>query len=81
MAAKKQGYNARLDESLGARNGKKSQPMKMRRKESKGAKKAAAGRRRDWPPRGGGEIMTNINNLSICGVEWSTQNTTELNTI
>ena len=44
MAAKKQGYNARLDESLGARNGKKSQPIKMRRKESKGAKKAAGKR-------------------------------------
>ena len=38
---KKQGYNARLDESLGARNGKKSQSMKARRNESKGAKKAA----------------------------------------
>ena len=41
MAAKKQGYNARLDESLGARNGKKSQSMTARRNESKGAKKAA----------------------------------------
>ncbi len=32
---KKQGYNSRLDESLGARNGKKSQSMKDRRDESK----------------------------------------------
>ena len=38
---KKQGYNARLDESLGARKGKKSQSLKSRRNESKGAKKAA----------------------------------------
>ena len=42
--AKKQGYNARLDESLGARNGKKSQSLKARRDESKGAKKAAGKR-------------------------------------
>ena len=38
---KKQGYNARLDDSLGARKGKKKQSMKARRDESKGAKKAA----------------------------------------
>ena len=41
---KKQGYNARLDESLGMRNGKEStkkQSLKARRDESKGAKKAA----------------------------------------
>ena len=36
----KQGYNDRLDESLGARNGKKSQSMKDRRDESKGMEKA-----------------------------------------
>lgn len=36
---KKQGYNSRLDESLGARNGKKSQSMKARRNESKGMMK------------------------------------------
>ena len=36
-----QGYNARLDDSLGARNGKKTQSMTSRRKESKGAKKVA----------------------------------------
>ena len=41
---KKQGYNARLDESLGARRGKKSQSFKDRRDESKGAKKAAGKR-------------------------------------
>lgn len=39
-AAKKQGYNARLDESLGARNGKKTQSLKARRDESKGAEKS-----------------------------------------
>ena len=36
-----QGYNARLDESLGMRKGKKKQSMKARRDESKGMKKAA----------------------------------------
>ena len=41
---KKQGYNARLDESLGVRKGKKSQSLKSRRDESKGAKKAAGKR-------------------------------------
>ena len=45
--AKKQGYNARLDESLGARRGAestKSQSLKSRRDESKGAEKAAGKR-------------------------------------
>lgn len=45
--AKKQGYNDRLDESLGMRRGKastKTQSMKSRRDESKGAKKAAGKR-------------------------------------
>lgn len=37
---KKQGYNDRLDESMGARNGKKSQSMASRRKESKGMEKS-----------------------------------------
>ena len=44
---KKQGYNARLDESLGMRRGKastKTQSYKARRDESKGAKKAAGKR-------------------------------------
>jgi hypothetical protein len=36
---KKQGYNSRLNESLGARNGKKSQSMKSRRDESKAMSK------------------------------------------
>lgn len=40
----KQGYNSRLDESLGARNGKKTQSLKDRRDESKGAKKGAGKR-------------------------------------
>ena len=35
----KQGYNSRLDESLGERNGKKSQSMKDRRDESKAMSK------------------------------------------
>ena len=39
-SAKKQGYNDRLDESLGARRGKKSQSMKARRDESKGMEKS-----------------------------------------
>ena len=34
-----QGYNARLDDALGARHGKKSQSMKARRNESKGMEK------------------------------------------
>ncbi len=37
---KSQGYNARLDESLGAKNGKKKQSLKSRRDESKGMEKA-----------------------------------------
>jgi|TARA_R110000824_G_scaffold80953_1_gene203337 hypothetical protein len=44
---KKQGYNDRLDESLGARDGAestKSQSLKDRRDESKGAEKAAGNR-------------------------------------
>ena len=42
--AKKQGYNARLDESLGAKHGKKSQSLKSRRDESKGMEKASGKR-------------------------------------
>ena len=38
--AKKQGYDDRLDESLGARRGKKSQSFKARRDESKGMEKS-----------------------------------------
>ncbi len=41
--AKKQGYNARLDESLGAKHGKKSQSLKSRRDESKGMAKKMTG--------------------------------------
>lgn len=40
MMKKKQGYNARLDDSLGAKNGKKKQSMASRRKESEGMEKA-----------------------------------------
>jgi hypothetical protein len=39
----KQGYNARLDESLGAKNGKKSQSFKARRDESKAMSKKLYG--------------------------------------
>tara|TARA_B100000768_G_C11274285_1_gene375039 strand:+ start:2338 stop:2553 length:216 start_codon:yes stop_codon:yes gene_type:complete len=39
----KQGYNARLDESLGSKNGKKSQSYKSRRDESKGMSKKEYG--------------------------------------
>ncbi len=54
---KKQGYNARLDDSLGARNGKKSQSMKARRHESEGMEKALgkakfAGNKRSTQKRG-----------------------------
>ena len=42
---KKQGYDDKLDESLGARHGKKSQSYKARRKESEGMEKAM-GRRK-----------------------------------
>ena len=38
-----QGYNARLDESLGAKNGKKSQSFKDRRDESKAMSKKIHG--------------------------------------
>ena len=38
---KKQGYNSRLDESLAARKGKKTQSLKSRRDESKAASKKA----------------------------------------
>lgn len=41
--AKKQGFNARLDESLGERHrGKKKQSLKGRRDESKGMEKASS---------------------------------------
>ena len=46
-SAKKQGYNARLDESLGARRGAEStmsQSIKARRDESKGKEKASGKR-------------------------------------
>lgn len=43
---KKQGYNDRLDESMGERNkGKKKQSMKSRRKESEGMEKAMGKRK------------------------------------
>ena len=44
IGGKSQGYDDKLDESLGARHGKKSQSFKARRDESKGAEKAAGHR-------------------------------------
>jgi|TARA_X000001388_G_scaffold11414_1_gene6937 hypothetical protein len=41
----KQGYNARLDDSMGARSGKKSQTMKDRRDESEGMEKSRGKRK------------------------------------
>jgi hypothetical protein len=41
---KKQGFNSKLDESLGVRNGKKKQSLKSRRDESKGMEKASGKR-------------------------------------
>ena len=40
---KKQGFNSRLNESLGERNGKKSQSMKSRRDESESMSKRKFG--------------------------------------
>ena len=44
MKSKNQGYNSRLDESMGSRNGSKTQSMASRRNESKGTEKAAGNR-------------------------------------
>ncbi len=40
-----QGYNSRLDDSLGSRNGKKSQSLKSRRNESEGMSKSMGKRK------------------------------------
>ncbi len=40
-----QGYNSRLNESMGARNGKKSQSYKSRRNKSEGMEKAMGKRK------------------------------------
>ena len=45
MGMGKQGYNDRLDESMGARNGPKMQSMKARRDESEGMEKAMGERK------------------------------------
>ena len=45
MARRKQGYNARLDESMGGRSGRKSQSEKSRRDESTGMERSS-GRRK-----------------------------------
>ena len=41
----KQGYNDRLDDSMGYKNGKKSQSMKSRRHESEGMEKSMGKRK------------------------------------
>jgi hypothetical protein len=41
---KKQGFNAKMDESLAARNGKKTQSMKSRRDEAKAMDKKITGK-------------------------------------
>lgn len=41
---KKQGYNSRMNESLGMRKGKKSQSMKSRRDEAKAMNKKSTGK-------------------------------------
>lgn len=41
---KKQGFNSKMDESLGARKGKKTQTMKDRRDESKAMNKKMTGK-------------------------------------
>ena len=58
--AKKQGANARLDESLGERRGKestKSQSMKSRRNESRGARKPSRPQSAGAAKRGWGAVM------------------------
>src|SRR5210317_550877 len=45
MGMKKQGYNDRLDESMGARNGPRMQGMEARRDESEGMEKAMGKRK------------------------------------
>ena len=79
---KKQGYNDRLDESLGARNGKKSQSLKSRRDESKGMEKAkgkgaysgASTMMSDGGKVGGkrpeGVVMAQLCNVDLHAVEW-----------
>jgi hypothetical protein len=42
---KNQGYNSRLNESLGSRNGKKTQSMKSRRHESAVMEKSSGNRK------------------------------------
>ena len=72
---KKQGYNARLYESLGMRDGKetsKSQSMKSRRNESKGmeksmGKRAYSGNRSSGQ---GSDIMAGFRNMGTMKKGW-----------
>lgn len=61
---KKQGYNSRLDESLGAKNGKKSQSMKSRRDESKGMEKSM-GKKAYSGNKGSAQGCYHHNNLKV----------------
>ena len=67
---KKQGYNARLDESLGARNKTKGkQSLKSRRKESEGMEKAAGRRKYQAVKKmSAGGLAKNINGIATRGL-------------
>ena len=67
---KKQGYNARLDESLGARNKTKGkQSLKSRRKESEGMEKAAGKRKYQAVKKmSAGGLAKNINGVATRGL-------------
>ena len=61
---KKQGYNSRLDESLGAKNGTKSQSMKSSRDESKGMEKSM-GKKAYSGNKGSAQGCYHHNNLKV----------------
>jgi len=67
---KKQGYNDRLDESLGARNKTKGkQSLKSRRKESEGMEKASGKRKYGAVKKmSGGGLAKNINGIATRGL-------------
>ena len=67
---KVQGYNARLDESLGARNKTKGkQSLKSRRKESEGMEKAAGRRKYQAVKKmSAGGLAKNINGIATRGL-------------
>ena len=72
MARKKQGYNARLDDSMGGRSGSKSQSEKSRRDESEGmeksmGKRAYSGNRSSGQ---GSDIMAGFRNMGTMKKGW-----------